>query len=746
MPAWLKTLVSAVALVGMLACARAQEGGDDPASVVWTTPSADSSGSMPLGNGDIGLNCWVDNEGGVQFYISKTDAWSGIGRLLKLGKVVCTLDPSPFGPGKMFRQSLDTERGLIEVLGGTEVAPVTLRIWVDANNPRVCVDVEGIEPAKFEASVEIWRTGDRELTTGERNSAYGIMEAPFPVVEEGDTLVSGRASDVVWFHRNTRSMWADSLRRQGMGAWADANPDPLLNRTFGGLMRGEGMTPKAPGTLASSEARNAHHLSIYVLTAIAARAEDWIAQIEALAQNDTQDRAAAFDAHAQWWKDFWGRSWIRVTGPDAAIVNRGYRLQRFITACAGRGGSPIKFNGSIFTVDAESDGEHFDADFRRWGGPYWFQNTRLVYWPMLAAGDIEMMRPLFRMYTEALPFAAARTQTYFNHGGAFFPETMYFWGGYADDNYGWKREGLDVGTTENTYIRYYYDGTLELLAMMMDHVQFTQDDAFFRETVLPFADAVITFYDKHYGRSADGRLRIDPSQALETWQKAVNPAPPIVGLRRVLALLLERPDIGNMRRTDWKRFEGELPTLPLSSTSDKATLAAAAYIFEEARNSENPELYAVFPYRFFCVGKPALDIARRTFEARRIKGNTGWQQDDTQAALLGLAGEARNRLVDRLSRKHEGSRFPAFWGPNFDWIPDQDHGGNAQMALQSMLMQSEGKRILLFPAWPKSWDVEFRLHAPYGTVLEGVLRAGNLESLQVEPAARRADVTVLDPQ
>jgi hypothetical protein len=29
-------------------------------NVIWMTPSSDPSGSMPLGNGDIGWNVWVE--------------------------------------------------------------------------------------------------------------------------------------------------------------------------------------------------------------------------------------------------------------------------------------------------------------------------------------------------------------------------------------------------------------------------------------------------------------------------------------------------------------------------------------------------------------------------------------------------------------------------------------------------------------------------------------------------------------
>ncbi|MDR1154246.1 MAG: DUF5703 domain-containing protein, partial [Bacteroidales bacterium] len=32
-------------------------------NTVWDTPSEDSFGSMPLGNGDIGLNVWFEKTG-----------------------------------------------------------------------------------------------------------------------------------------------------------------------------------------------------------------------------------------------------------------------------------------------------------------------------------------------------------------------------------------------------------------------------------------------------------------------------------------------------------------------------------------------------------------------------------------------------------------------------------------------------------------------------------------------------------
>ncbi|MCF7973492.1 MAG: DUF5703 domain-containing protein, partial [Phycisphaerae bacterium] len=59
--------------------------------LVWTSPSQDSRGAMPIGNGEVGANVWVETNGDLLFYLSRTDAWSENCRLLKLGRVRVTL-------------------------------------------------------------------------------------------------------------------------------------------------------------------------------------------------------------------------------------------------------------------------------------------------------------------------------------------------------------------------------------------------------------------------------------------------------------------------------------------------------------------------------------------------------------------------------------------------------------------------------------------------------------------------------
>jgi hypothetical protein len=227
----------------------------------------------------------------------------------------------------------------------------------------------------------------------------------------------------------------------------------------------------------------------------------------------------------------------------------------------------------------------------------------------------------------------------------------------------------------------------------------------------------------------------------------VDPLPEIAGLAavldRLLALCSEHVDADSRRR--WERLRDALPPVPTEERGGRTVLAPAAEYGSERQNLENPELYAVFPYRRYQVGKPDLELARATFRERENTDHGGWHQDPIQAAMLGLTDTAREMVVDLFGDHYDDARFPAFWGPNYDWIPDQDHGGVAALALQRMLLQYGDDEVRLFPAWPSEWDVDFRVHAPRGTTIDGAYSDGEVVSLSVTPSSRRGDVHVMQP-
>ena len=105
-----------------------------------------------------------------------------------------------------------------------------------------------------------------------------------------------------------------------------------------------------------------------------------------------------------------------------------------------------------------------------------------------------------------------------------------------------------------------------------------------------------------------------------------------------------------------------------------------------------------------------------------------------------VADEAAALTVNKL--QDSGRRFPAFWGPGHDWVPDHNWGGSGMIGLQEMLMQTVGDSIYLFPAWPRDWDVKFKLHAPFNTTIEGELQQGKVIHVKVTPESRRKDLVI----
>ena len=737
-------------------------------NVVWHAPSHDAQGSVPLGNGEIGLNAWMSLQGELCFYIGRTDSWGDNGRLLKIGRVRIVLDPAP-NPS-ILRQTLDLPSGTWHVtLGPCDDhhmnSQVDIQLWVDAHHPVIHISIDSTIPIAATAHIELWRTEPEELMELEISDIMLDRESPDQrrdaTIVEPDTVLQDLPDWIGWFHHNVKSVGPElTAELQGLTGFNRA--DPLLGRTFGAaILTAEGIRVN-DRELQSSQGYSVE-FQIPVLSLHPSSPSAWLSGMEDLIavvrQADLTSRRAA---HVQWWKEFWERSWIEISAPEATaareaeLVSRSYALQRYVQACAGRGRYPIKFNGSIFNVPYP--GKQGDADYRRWGPGYWWQNTRLPYYSMCAAGDYEMLKPLFRMYAQdLLALWRYRTQRYFGHDGIFFSECVYFWGDVFTETYGWTPYAeREDPLQESRYHKWEWVGGLELVFLMLDYFDHLQDREFLQETILPFADLTLVFFDHYYPTNDQGKLVMHPSQALETWWDCTNPMPEIAGLRAVAQRLLALPAevTTPQQRAAWEKLLQKIPELP-TREEEGVRMFAPADAFAWQRNIENAELYVVFPFRLLSFEKEDRELALAALQQRSFLGYYGWRQNDLFLAYLGLAESARSAVVSRADNHNhdcmgranpEGAmqnlaRFPAFWGPNFDWYPDQCHGGVLNTTLQAMLLQCEGKKIFLCPAWPLEWDVSFRLYAPYHTTIEGSVKQGVLE-YQITPVARKVDVEV----
>jgi hypothetical protein len=426
-------------------------------------------------------------------------------------------------------------------------------------------------------------------------------------------------------------------------------------------------------------------------------------------------------------------------------------------ACNAHGTWPTKFNGGLLTVDPvfTDKGNPLTPDYRNWGGGlHTMQNQRLVYYPMIKNGDWDMIQAQFDFYLRIVKNAELRSKVYWNHDGACFTEQMENYGlpDYAE--YGQVRPAdFDKGVEYNAWLEYLWDTVLEFCQMMLEEQRYTGKDI---HDKIPFIESCLRFFDEHYqylatkrGNKAldgNGKLILYPGAGAETYKMAYNSTSTIAGLQTITERLLELPAgyLTEETKKKWNDFLKRLPPLNYRSFNDHVTISPAK-LWERINNEESPQLYTVFPWPVYGIGKPGLDTAINTWNydtsVIKFRNYIGWKQDNIWAARLGLTNEAWK--LTSLKLQNSGRRFPAFWGPGFDWVPDHNWGGSAMIGLQEMLLQTDDKKILLFPAWPKNIDVHFKLNAPYNTTIEAELKNGKIIMLKVFPEERKNDVQVM---
>ena len=793
-------LVCLLALMGSTR-ATCQSTPLDDYTIVWTEQSKNASESMPLVGGDMGCNVWVEN-GDILLYVQRSGSLSENGEYLKMGRFRLQLTPNLLADAASFRQTLKLADGFIEIEAkGQGGHTVLIRLWVDVHNPVIHMAVEANRRIEAAVSYESWRTEDTELLPikerRDRFTCFSLEGYPGKVTRVKDQI-SSTDQGILFYHRNPKDKLIPEvlIKQQRLEAYADEIYDDIKDRTFGGLLFGKGfiqagtgqgtyqMTPYKSWTLKSDRAKRKHHILIATHIEQAKIEADWHQHLHGTVEKARQNSQAAFGRTIAWWHGFWNRSHIFVQPdtPDAANpvwqMSRNYQLFRYQLGGNAFGEYPTKFNGGNLIVDPVLVNKNmaYDPDWRQWGGAvHTAQNQRLLYWPMLKAGDYDAILPQFELYRKGLPGATARVKTHFGHGGAVFPEYMSAPGIVFGAGWGWEGNGhrargeeipfgdpratgargyntfAEVGVMANQSCAYHWESQVEHAYMILEYHRFSGKDI---SQYMPFVKAAILFFDEHYqlrekmrtGKPLDdkGKLVIFPSTSCESYRGAKNPSDLLAGLRACLNSLLGlgKDYVSSAEKAYYRGFLNRIPDFSFADQDGKRIMKPAETWLKEA-NQELPQFYSLFPFDQFRIGDEEIQSFKNTYElAPAFRKGTiqSWHQDGIFFARMGMTKEA----ADYNTRKLQDSprRFPTFWGPGHDWVPDHNWGGSGMIGLQEMLMQCIGDQILLFPAWPKEWDVDFKLHAPYQTTVQGVLKNGALVKLQVFPESRRQDLVI----
>ena len=733
---------------------------------IWTTQSNNSSESMPLGGGDIGLNVWVE-KGDLYFYFSRSGTFDEHNTLLKLGRVKVTLTPNPFTDNEGFHQELVLKDGYISITQ----KDTKIKLWVDVFKPIIHLDLESENPLKMNASYESWRYKNRD-SKGKANNANSYKWAPQgEIVTFKDSIVFEN-NGIKFYHRNREKTVFDvAVKQQKMESVEDQMMNPIVDLTFGGFMKGDNLKPignyngKYQDTdfrgfsLSSLKPSKKQSVEIYLNTS-QFDYTTWNNGLQSLIALNKSNAKQAEKSTMKWWNEFWDRSFIYTqesnsTAKDSVYqIGQNYQLFRYMLGCNAYGKYPTKFNGGLFTVDPvfTNPDLNFTPDFRNWGGgTMTAQNQRLVYFPMVKSGDFDMMKSQLDYYLSLQKNAELRSQVYWKHGGASFTEQLENFGLPNPAEYEWKRPAdYDPGMEYNAWLEYEWDTVFEFCQMMLQQKEYAGEDI---QKYNSFIISCLRFFDEHYqylakqrGRKAldgNGHLILFPGSGAETYKMANNANSTISALKVITEqlLLLSEKDLSKEDLAYVKGLQTRIPPLNFRDFNGNKTLAPAKS-WERINNTEVPQLYPVYPWGIYGIGKPDLETALNTWkydtDAIKFRSHIGWKQDNIFSACLGLTNEAAK--YNLLKMANSDRRFPAFWGPGFDWVPDHNWGGSGMIGMQEMLLQEANGKIYLFPAWPKDWDVHFKLHATKNTTVEVELVNGKLKVLKVIPEERKKDI------
>lgn len=726
---------------------------------MWDSQSTGSDESMPCGGGDIGLNVWTENDE-ILFYISRSGSFDENNMLLKSGRVRLRLTPNPFTEDN-FRQELKLKEGNIEISGGD----TKIHIWVDVFNPIIHLEIESPRKIETEVFYENWRYKERLVRKGEGNQNSYKWALPNGLFTDKD-VVEIENDAVLFYHKNNLNTVFDvTVEQQGMDIVKDQLYNPLKDLISGGIVWGNNLKYSHTGTdiyadtdykywsLKSKKPAYKHRIYIALNTEQSERTDKWKYNLKELSKGAY--RSSAKLETQKWWNSFWKRSHIIIdnnkVGSESWEIGRNYQLFRYMLGCNAYGSYPTKFNGGLFTFDPSGvdSTQAFTPDYRKWGGgTFTAQNQRLVYFPMLKNGDFDMMYSQFNYYLQLLKNAELRSKVYWGHQGACFTEQMENFGLPNPSEYGWKRpDYFDKGIEYNAWLEYQWDTVLEFCLMILEVHDYNKENI---EKYIPLIESSLTFFDEHYtylakmrgAKSLDenGHLVIYPGTACETYKMAYNATSTISALRVVLEKLISYKD-HNEDKKKWEEMLSRIPPLTIRELDSKEMIAPAK-LWERVNNVEAPQLYPIFPWRLYGVGRKDIDIALNTYkydpDMLKFRSHIGWKQDNIFAACLGLTEEAKRLTL--LKMGNGSHRFPTFWGPGFDWTPDHNWGGSGMIGLQEMLLQETEDKIYLFPAWPSEWDVHFKLHLSGNTTVEAELVNGKLESLNVSPSHREKEI------
>ena len=695
--------------------------------VVYKTPAMDGYEGFPLGNGDVGAMFW-QNPTGYTVQLNKCDLWDASGdtdggeALRSAGRL--TVDFGVPCHDFLYLGEFDSRlsmcKGMAQTRGEAPFLNTRSQAWVQADGHVFLLACEATGQGDLKATgvpvrIALERWGSRVMpmwySTFNRNPAVGL----------GAARIQAEGRDV-WL-TEPLSYGPFTIAARVLG---DAGARPEIIHAH----RGE----------ITLLAKPSQKFTVAVAVVKTQKAGDDTVKAARKLLDDCEARTTEQlrEAHAKWWADFWGKSFVSI-GND--YLENLYYMHLYIMGSASRGDYPMMFNGGLFLPN---------HDIRNWNHAYLW-NIQQAYWSVAAAGHPELLKPFLDTYWRIKPACEQYAKARGAPGGYLLCEMHTLHGAML---------GRDAYTMQNNFTP-----ASQAAQFFDEYWRKTGDVAFLREKAYPMMKAAAEFYLKTLKWDAARNEYSLMSAPCEVWGSDEgnwhrNCITDMAMIRTSFARLVEISallGVDEDKRKQWGDVLTKLPGWPVMGEKDKSVFGVAfngdnkPIIAPLHNDSYARDCHPIFPSGALGLkdqGSPLFDVACRTIKAYPLNKFGAIEPLATAAARLGLGEDAEAHLLSSVRRLQHfpnglfyninhmfvNSRYkdlvkdPEFISQR-DYITDRatriqgfapqtpfiqsghEPHGILAATINEMLLQSQDGVIRVFPATPKAWPASFQLLA-----------------------------------
>ncbi len=443
---------------------------------------------------------------------------------------------------------------------------------------------------------------------------------------------------------------------------------------------------------------------------------------------------------AAWWRDFWRRGRVVLHSADgqADFVGENYDYFLYLMGASSRGKYPPRFGGMLWRTT---------GDLSRWGSQYWWANTSAYYRNLMPANRLELMDPLFDLYSGMLESCAIAAKQQWGAQGIYIPEIVFFDGleklpddiaselqdlmlvrkpysqrsarfqwfverrnrhharwnfqgdGYWDEGHlvvppkGGQRNAGEEGVKADIFghCTHILGDASRIGDLYWQRYQYTQDEAWLRDRAYPVIRGAAEFYRTfpNFKKEADGRYHIHHVNNGEgSWNSSDTPEE-VSAMHLIFPLAIRASEILGVDsdlRSLWTEINANLVPLP-----------------PERRRNRGAGGFGAFVYG----GEGAIEPlgGEKELKARFLNFNR-------LASFIDPAGIGGPKIFRNRLRLREGPG-----------AIDAEHLGGLAGGIHQTLLNSAGATedqdpvLHLFQTWPKDWDASFTLLARGGFVV-----------------------------